>query len=167
MRPVTDMTKQEDAPRGFSLVAVLIVVVVATLLVVGALTFTGSERSAAMLETRSQQMSACAQAARNMFVSQIRVLQGNVGAISFDAGIGPVDGGVRLSTGHYDGSVNLISIQKVDDSNVGQSSKNVYNLSNRVGAPALLAGYYTVTAVCRDVASSKQQEIEFMVRVGL
>jgi type II secretory pathway pseudopilin PulG len=158
--------------RGFSLIAAMIVITIATLMVVGAIAYTGSERAAAVQHSRSERLSGCVQAARNLFFSQMRVLQGNVANTTVDAGVAHDGNLIRITTGHY-GSVAISAVKKLGDSQVAGAGEQVYDISNVVGKPKLLAGYYSVTAVCQEKATGltgslpPEQEIEFVVRVGL
>lgn len=159
--------------HGYTLLAVLIVLTIASLLVAGAIAFTGTERSAAVLRTRDERLSACTQAARNLFLSQTRVLQGKVSSVSLDASLPYGDAGdtVQLQSRHYSmpdgGSTTLTSVQRLNDNTMAGASTQVSDSSNRVGKPMLMAGYYWVTAVCEEGTSGPEREIEFVVRVGI
>lgn len=64
----------------------MLIVVVATMMVIGAISFTGNERAAASSYERRAAMSACVQAARNLFLSRTRVFNaGGAGAYSLDS----------------------------------------------------------------------------------
>ncbi len=158
---------------GYILIAVLIVLTVATLLVAGAITFTGSERSAAVLRTRDDRLSACAQAARNLFLARTRVLQGNIETVSIDAGIPYGDDGetASLQTRHYSlsdgGTTTLKTVVRLKDDTVAGSSNQVADSSNKVGKPTLMAGYYWITALCQEKSDGPEREIEFVVRIGI
>ncbi len=67
------MALRHASPRGASLIMVMIALAVVTLLVVGAIAFTGSERTAAVLQSRSERTSGCLQAARNLFISKMQI----------------------------------------------------------------------------------------------
>lgn len=154
------------SPRGMALVMAMIVIVLITLLVAGAITFTGSERGAAMLQTDEDAMSACTQAARNLFIARLRVLLGNAERIRFDQLLN--DEGRRVYTGHYDkDQVNVVSATWVNPNTVGESRSGAIDMSNKVGTAALVAGYYRVTAVCEERTDGPKREVEFVVRVGL
>jgi type II secretory pathway component PulK len=163
------------AERGFMLIVALIILAVSTLLVVGAIAFTGSERSAAANQLKSEVLSACTHAARNLFLSRVNVLRGNVTQVTLDAGIVLSDAGVNehermhVRTGHFDQAINvaLTDVNRLPGNQVGGSSSDVQDLSNRLGQNGLLAGYYNITAVCTDKETNAQQEIEFVVRLGL
>lgn len=151
-------------PRGMALVMAMVVIVLMTLLVAGAITFTGTERGAAMLQADEDAMSACTQAARNLFIARLRVLLGNAERIRFDQELNSE--GRRVFTGHY-GTPSIVSAQWVSPNSVGESRSSAVDMSNKVGTAALMAGYYRVTAVCQERADGPQREVEFVVRVGL
>ncbi|XXF77354.1 hypothetical protein P2318_30530 [Myxococcaceae bacterium GXIMD 01537] len=167
------MRSSPSHPRGMALVMAMIVIVLMTLLVAGAITFTGTERGAAMLQTDEDAMSTCTQAARNLFIARLRVLTGNAERIQFNQEINHE--GRRIFTGHFDqAGASIISAKWVPPNNVGEARTGAIDLSNRVGTSALVAGYYRVTAVCREsnpVAGStsppREREVEFVVRMGL
>src|SRR5919198_565624 len=94
------------AERGFMLVVAMVVLLVATLLVVGAIAFTGSERNAAVNQVNNDVLSACADAAKNLFLSRVNVLRGNVADVVLNQEIQLGDGGysgrVKVRRGHFD-----------------------------------------------------------------
>lgn len=156
--------------RGFSLLTAMIVIVVATLMVVGAITFTGTERSAAVLYTRGERLSGCAQAARNMFISQVRALQGNLVSTSLDAGISDSEiGTMILRSAHYsDSPATLLSVTRLESATMSASAAEASSMDNKTGDTPILAGYYQITALCRlGEDAGPEQEIEFVLKVGL
>jgi hypothetical protein len=160
------------AERGFTLIVAMIILLVSTLLVVGAIAFTGSERSAAANQLKSEVLSACTHAARNLFLSRVNVIRGNVLGVQFEQEIPLTDGGVheRMSvrTGHFDNiKVTLDDVNRLPANQVGGGAVDAQDISNRLGRNGLLAGYYNITAVCTDLQTNAQQEIEFVVRLGL
>jgi type II secretory pathway component PulK len=150
-------------PRGMALVMAMIVVVLVTLLVAGAISFTGTERAAAEVQTQEDTMSSCVQAARNLFLSKLSTYPVDLPEkISFDEDLR----GTQLRTGHY-GTVAKVSAQNVSAA-MQDPNRNVRDLSNGDTGQGGTR-FYTVTAVCRETPdpSSPEREIEFMVRVGL
>jgi hypothetical protein len=163
------------AERGFMLIVAMIILLVATLLVVGAIAFTGSERTAASNQLKSEVLSACTHAARNMFLSRVNLLQGNVADAVLDASIQLGDGGdphegLSVRRGHFDDShlaVDIGEVKRLPENLVGAAGSNVQEESNDLGQNPVLLGYYNITAVCTDLQTGMQQEIEFVVRLGL
>jgi Tfp pilus assembly protein PilX len=161
--------------RGMALVMAMIVVVLITMLVAGAISFTGTERGAAQLQERGDHMSSCMQAARNLFLSRMRTLSPvSVSDVTFDEVLTRDENGnpeTRVATRHFSGTpTNVAEIKAITDatSTVESSDTNVFGIDNN---PGLKQGtkFYAITAVCRetDDPGSPEREIEFLVRVGL
>jgi Tfp pilus assembly protein PilX len=164
-------------PRGMALVMAMIVVVLITMLVAGAISFTGTERGAAQLQERGDHMSSCMQAARNLFLSRMRTLSPvSVTQVAFDEVLTRDENGnpeTRVATRHFTGTPTnpaVATITAVTDatSTVESSDTNVFGIDNN---PGLKQGtkFYAITAVCRETndPGSPEREIEFLVRVGL
>jgi type II secretory pathway pseudopilin PulG len=170
MRPIT------PKPRGMALIMAMIVVVLITMLVAGAISFTGTELAAAEVQTQESSMSACIQAARNLFLSKLeRVMTDEVRTEGTNiVRYLPIDfnedfRGTQLRTGHVGGLMGLSArrAETLTDKMKGQGDDT--DRGKRNSTPA----FYTVTAVCRDVNvtgdpdTAPEREIEFMVRVGI
>ncbi|HYH94323.1 hypothetical protein [Hyalangium sp.] len=158
-------------PRGMALVMAMIVIVLMTLLVAGAISFTGTERAASEIQTQEDTMSSCVQAARNLFISKLVMLDKDSPAkISFDESfsVDPLhpNRGIKLRTGHFTGLTGG-SAEDVSGA-MKDPNKGVNNMNQTEGVP-LQPKFYRVTAVCRETndQTSPEREIEFMVRVGL
>jgi hypothetical protein len=152
----------------------MIVVVLITLLVAGAISFTGTERAASEIQTQEDGMSSCVQAARNLFLSKVKMsMQAiqdpdlptdpnipKVLPVTFEEDLR----GTNLRTGHL-GEIRTWSAKKVTamDDPLAQVNDNMM-----VTGDAHVPTFYTVSAVCRETAdlASPEREIEFMVRVG-
>jgi type II secretory pathway pseudopilin PulG len=160
MRPMHSLTPN---PRGMALVMAMIVVVLVTLLVAGAISFTGTERAASEIQTQEDAMSSCAQAARNLFLSKLNMLdfEGPT-KIVIDEDLS----GSKLRTGHFN-QLAEVSARDVS-STMKDPNREVQDISN-TDTHQPKTRFYTVTAVCRETEdlSSPEREIEFMVRVGL
>ncbi len=174
-------------PRGMALVMAMIVIVLITLLVAGAISFTGTERAASEVQTEQDVMSACIQATRNLFLSKVNMsmqaiaepppdalhpytpdpLGRKVLPITFEENLQESpDGGMSLRTGHL-GTVQSWSAKKVS---VLEDPMAQVNDNMQVTGESHVPTFYTVTAVCREDSNdpaSPEREIEFMVRVGL
>jgi type II secretory pathway pseudopilin PulG len=158
-----------------ALVMSLIVIVLVTLLVAGAITFTGTERNAAMLQTREDSLSACTQAARNLFLARLRVLTpGSASQVKLDDAYG--EGHIRL--GHFAGgadagtpgggsSATLTHVKAIPANAVGASRGSARDISNTLGDSAEGAVWYSVMALCQEYPGGPEREVEFVVRVGL
>ena len=157
-----------SSPRGMALVMALLVVVLVTLLVAGALSFTGTERNAAVLQTREDSMSACTQAARNLFLARLRVLTpGSAGQVQLNDAYG---GTGIIRAGHFSGSTaspTLTHVERLPANAVGASRGTARDISNTLGDAAEGAAWYSITALCQEYPGGPEREVEFVVRVGL
>jgi hypothetical protein len=124
-------------------------------------------------------MSACVQAARNLFLSKLRrvmkdeqVTEGtdtvNYLPINFNEDLRNIEDPTRtteLRTGHLGGLAGLSArrAETMTDQMRAQGDDTDRGKRNSTAA------FYTVTAVCRDtsIAGGPEREIEFMVRVGI
>lgn len=157
------MSLKIPTPRGMALVMAMIVVVLITLLVAGAISFTGTERAASEVQAEEDYMSSCVQAARNLFISRMNMLDAaGPSTIKFKEDLR----GVKLATGHFN------RLEEVSATDVSGSMKDpnrdVQDISN-TNTVKPTTKFYTVTAVCKETEdpTSPEREIEFMVRVGL
>jgi Tfp pilus assembly protein PilX len=169
------MSPMTPTPRGMALVMAMIVVVLITMLVAGAISFTGTERAASEVQAQEDTMSSCVQAARNLFISRMNMLDAEGPTrIVFREDLrqqvngvqGPEWQGVRLATGHFN-HLNEVSATDVSGA-MKDPNRDVQDISNtNTNKPT--TRFYTVTAVCSesDDPTSPEREIEFMVRVGL
>jgi hypothetical protein len=175
-------------PRGMALVMAMIVIVLITMLVAGAISFTGTELAASEVQSQEAGMSACIQAARNLFLSRLQLKPDAVPCpngppgqdclnISFNESFldpaHPADParGHQLTTGHL-GEVNILSARQSGAFNdpMKKQGDDSFITGKRSRGPA----FYVVTAVCRDNSApdipgqaKPQREIEFMVRTDL
>lgn len=157
------MSSVTPKPRGMALVMAMLVIVLITLLVAGAISFTGTERAASEIQTQEDALSSCVQAARNLFISRLNMLDmEGPKKISIDEELR----GTRLRTGHFN-RLAQVSARDVSDA-MKDPNREVQDISNNDTARPKTR-FYTVTAVCRetDDPASPEREIEFLVRVGL
>lgn len=167
------MVRRFERQRGFTMIVAMLVLLVGTLLVVGAIAFTGAERQAASTQMKADMLNACIHSARNMFISRMNVLRGNIGGTPLDAGIvlgdGTTNEGFLVQGGHFQERVNteLRAVEKVHVSTVGSADTNVQDLSNRADESNITRGHYNITATCTDIGTGAQQEIEFQIAAGI
>ncbi len=157
-------------PRGSALILAMVVVVLITILVAGAISFTGTERGAATLQSREDQMSSCVQAARNLFVSRMRMIPASsVESVSFNE---LLNGEAHVATSHFTGTPThpAATLKAITDTTltVQDPNVNVEGIDQRPGNPQNTR-FYAITALCRESTPSggTEREIEFLVRVGL
>jgi Tfp pilus assembly protein PilX len=159
-------------PRGMALVMAMIVVVLITMLVAGAISFTGTERGAAQIQAQEDQMSSCMQAARNLFLSRMRMIPAtNVKNVSFDEHLSTDENGVpvgNVATRHFNGTPAVLTAVTDATNTVQDANVNVEDISNKPGV-SQSTKFYAITAVCKETndPGSPEREIEFLVRVGL
>jgi hypothetical protein len=165
------MSSMTPTARGMALVMAMIVIVLITMLVAGAISFTGTERAASEVQAQEDIMSSCVQAARNLFISKMNMLDAEGPTrISFTEDLKAMANqhqqGVQLRTGHFN---RLAEVSATDVSGAMKDpNRDVQDISNtNTNKPT--TKFYTVTAVCResDDPTSPEREIEFLVRVGL
>lgn len=163
--------------RGMALVMAMIVVVLITMLVAGAISFTGTERGAAQLQERGDQMSSCMLAARNLFISRMRTIPAeSVLGVSFDEALTRDENGIpetTVASRHFTGTPTapgLATLTAVTDATTTLQDPLI-NVNTIDNVPGNRQGtkFYAITAVCRETADpgSPEREIEFLVRVGL
>lgn len=106
----------------------------------------------------------CADAARDLLMSQFRAY----GASPLDMTLQAKAGDYTLASGHYD-NVNVKSVQLVPQA--AQASFGVNDIANRISRTGLGGQVYRMTVVCSSPApgggSARQGEVEYMVRFGL
>lgn len=161
------------AQRGFTLLVAMMVLLVATLLVVGAIAFTGSEMAASGHAFSSEKLSACTQAARNMFLARFpqnaAFAHKGIAQVRFNETIalGPSES-LNVRTGHFATTVNIASAEPVipDLSGNMTQSTDVNDETNMAGSTFGGAGYYRLAATCQDQSTGAEQEVEFYVRLG-
>ena len=169
------MRSRPTGPRGMALVMALLVVVLVTLLVAGAISFTGTERNASVLQTREDSLSACTQAARNLFLARLRVLTPGSAA---QVQLGDAYGQGLIRAGHFTGTPaapasettptpTLTNVERLPANLVGASRDTARDISNTLGDAAEGAYWYSVTALCQEYPGGPEREVEFVVRVGL
>lgn len=185
------MKSFSHSPRGMVLVIAMIVVVLITLLVAGAISFTGTERAAAEVQTQADNMSTCAVAARNLFVSRMRPLApASVEFVSMDDEIiynKDDNTGIRISTAHFSGSAThavsdagtpgvpgteILAVENINKTRAGALADRtqIMGIDNAPGRTAY-SETYRITALCSELLDAgevgAQREIEFLVKVGL
>ncbi len=165
------MRRIPSHPRGMALVMAMIVVVLITMLVAGAISFTGTEMSASQIQAQEDEMSSCLQAARNLFIARMRMVPvESVETVNFSEVLDPADPmhSAAVATGHLRGTD--VALKHFADATraVQDPNSNVVDISNSPGQGGNTR-FYAVTAVCRanNDPGSPEREIEFLVKVGL
>lgn len=161
--------RMDPRQRGFSLLTVLVVLMVMLLLVAGALSFTGQEVAGAAQHVRRETMSACATAARNYIMSQIRTGAQGRAVNQFIAG--ELDlGEFVVRTGHMDdtpgptGPPPAVSPCPLNAS--GGAMMDLTNTTLGFGG-ALGRQCFRIVATCIDTQTNSAREVEFQVTIAL
>lgn len=154
--------------RGSTLVVVLVVMAVLSVLAIGAIAFTGTERDAAIHDSKANELQSCTETARAHLLARLRVM-GVPELIEF-VDVLPDDADpARRSvarTGHYGPTVDggALGVERVE-MGVSNNAPRARDLSNLI-APANLGGsYYRIVVSCDT--RGRQREVEFLVRFGI
>jgi hypothetical protein len=165
--------------RGSGLLLAMIVVLVLTVVAVGVIRFSSRELAGAYAGRQEDSLVACAEAGRQLLLSQFRGL--GVAPTSLQAlNVGldnPASGSTRAVGGHVDTSgVQIQQVALLPPGSFGVETKNQRDLTNIVfpGRAALGGKPYRILVHCVDHAtnpsdptSGRQLEVEFGVRFGI
>jgi hypothetical protein len=141
----------------------IVVVVIAVLTVLGfaLLKFGSSENEAVASKRHYDRAVSCADAAKEMLLSQFRTY----GVSPLDIQVNRVIGDQRAGTGHYDqiGQPTVTLAEGFKKTTFGAS-----DISNRIVRTGLGGQVYRMTVACSDSSdATHQSEVEFVVRFGL
>jgi hypothetical protein len=152
----------------------LIAISVLMLLVGGAIQFTNYNREATAEKLRGDRVGACADAARRHLLSRLKLMSSPM-LRTFQAElIDDPNKNARseMRTGHYgepaprpeeDNSVAIVDARLMGEG--GEQARDIANIAPR---DATLGGkYYRVVVKCREKASERESEVEFLFRYGL
>jgi hypothetical protein len=159
--------------RGSALAITLIALAVLLLLVVGAITFTGRNRTAAVATVRNEQVEACAETARRYLLSRMQVYGAFASPIQDlkleqvlldDAAPGDRS---TMRTGHFGANPPGSGTTAVLSSNsFGSAKDQVSDAANTLREGLGSGGYYRVVVMC-DEPGGRQAETEFVFRFGI
>lgn len=155
--------------RGNALITVMVALAVLLTLVVAAINFTGSNRESASAKGRADQLAACAQAAKRTLLAQLKVYNISVTDLSLNARLpdGTTDTSTEMLTGHYSSTAPEPTIVKLESSAMGQSRRQLRDMSNTIAQTTLGGSYYRVVARCRSRVNGAESEVEFTFRHGI
>ncbi|MGZ3447479.1 MAG: hypothetical protein ACXU88_17465, partial [Myxococcaceae bacterium] len=119
--------------------------------------------------------SACTQAARNLFLARLRVLNPDSAS---QVHLADAYGQGLILAGHFTGTPatpapgapaapTLTHVERLPANAVGASRGVARDISNTLGDAAEGAYWYSVTALCQEYPGGPEREVEFVVRVGL
>jgi len=163
------------APRGNALLMTLIAISVLMLLVSGAIQFTNYNREATAEKLRGDRVGACADAARRHLLSRLKLMSSPL-LRTFQAEL--IDDPNKtarsvMRTGHYgepapkpeeDNSVAIVDARLMGEG--GEQARDIANIAPS-GDGTLGGKYYRVVVKCREKASQRESEVEFLFRYGL
>ncbi|HYD41681.1 MAG TPA: hypothetical protein VEB43_12715 [Anaeromyxobacter sp.] len=156
--------------RGSALMISIIVVLVITVLAVGAVRFASQEVAGAIVDRKDAAVASCAEAARARLLSELRLL-GQVSITDIEL----LDEELEDTTptllrgGHYgedpEVSVRSVQLRRLNDMTTGPSF-SANDLTNRIGDTV---GNYRVVVHCIQgrPPNDRQLEIEFGLQYGL
>jgi Tfp pilus assembly protein PilX len=152
--------RPQQAQRGAALLVALILVALLAVVALTLVTRATTEVDAVGAKRKYDKSVSCAEAGRQMLLSQFRVFGLDPTSLTLNTHVGDLN----VYTGHYD----QFGIRTVipNSSTAAGSGVGVTDMANRLGAQ-LGGTSYRFTVVCADSKSSHQSEVEYDVRFGL
>jgi type II secretory pathway pseudopilin PulG len=165
---------RHGSQRGSALVIAIIVILVMAVIGVAMLRFGAREVAGSIALQRQQALSACADAGRQLILSQFRAVgTPPTGLPALDEPIDPSTG-ARVVGGHYDSAgVAVAQVNYLPESAFGPDRGTVNSLGNRIfvtggGAkPMKVIVHCQIGGTAGDAASGRQLEVEFGLRFGI
>ncbi len=151
---------RRSAPKGSALLFVIVILAVLAVISLAIVGRASSEGDAANAKRQYDKSLACAEGARELLMSKFRLFSTTPTSLVLNT---PLDD-KTLATGHYD---NIAVTSVVAASGATSNSFGVSDVSNRIAAVSLGGQLYRMTVVCSSNGSTKQAEVEFLVRFGL
>jgi type II secretory pathway pseudopilin PulG len=158
-----------SSQRGSSLILSLVVVLVISVIGVAMIRFASLELAGATAGRQHQELVACAEAGRNLLLSQFKLL-GTPPPLIQPLNVA-LDGRTQVKGGHYDdANVNVIQVTPLDIRSPGPSRPSSINW--RIRSSSLGGTPYKVVVHCQvggdgTPASGRQLEVEYGLRFGL
>jgi hypothetical protein len=146
--------------RGAALLVAMILLAILAVVAIALVNRSTSEVDAVSAKRHYDKSVSCAEAGREMLLSQFRVFGLDPTSLTLNTHVGDLN----VYTGHYD-QFGLRTVIPSSSTATG-SGVGVTDVSNRLGAQ-LGGTSYRFTVVCADTKSSHQSEVEFDVRFGL
>ncbi len=161
--------------RGSALLLSMIVVFVVTVIAVAMIRFSSRELAGATAARQNDALVACAEAGRQVFMSQFRSLGISPTSLQpLNVALDGTGGDTRAVGGHVDSNVQIDQVTVLPASSFGPQPNTVRDLSNIVTGAGQLGGTsYRVVVHCQDhgiasdPTSGRQLEVEFGLRFGL
>jgi hypothetical protein len=156
--------------RGSALLLSMIVTLALAIIGVATIRLASRELAGATAARQTDKLVACAEAGRQLLVSQFRAI--SVGPITVTALTVPL-GSATVMGGHVDAAPETVQVDQVRLApQLGSSNRNTADLTNRVGALGGMGNGlpYRVMVHCVDPGpdgTSRQLEVEFGVQYGI
>jgi hypothetical protein len=158
------MSQRPSSRRGSALLLVMVLLAILSVIGVMVINRSTSEALSAQAKARFDKSVSCADAARELLVSQFRTYGTSPTLLTLDRTIEDK----RLASGHYD---NIAVTSVVATSGASQANIGVSDISNRVARTKLGGQMYRMTVVCAstgaDGGPTRQNEVEYLVRFGI
>jgi hypothetical protein len=158
--------------RGNALLVALIAMALVTMLVAGAIVFTGQNQRSAVSKTTGNEVKACADLARRYIISRLKVYGQNAVPVTdiqlVQTVVDDVDTSKRstISTKHYDGTVAGPTGALIPAQDVGGGADTVRDVANVIASTTLGGNYYGVVVLCEQ-PGGRQAEVEFVFKFGI
>jgi type II secretory pathway pseudopilin PulG len=162
--------------RGSALIVTIIVILVMAVIGVAMLRYGSREVAGSIAMQRQQALSACADAGRQIILSQFRAVGPSpINLPALDEAIDP-SSGARVVGGHYDNDPSLVKVQQVSylpESAFGPDRGGINSLGNKIivtggGAkPMKVIVHCQVAGQPGEPTSGRQLEVEFGLRFGI
>lgn len=158
--------------RGNALMMVLISLAILMMLVAGAIQFTGTNRQAAMAQSRGAELQACAITGRKMLLSRLRTYGISADSLTLDTVIPDSQNTadqtqVRLGHLDFDGGSPPQVVVELTAGSMGASGRQVRDVANIIGDTTMGGRYWRVVVSCKNPVTNAQSEVEFTFRHGL
>lgn len=150
--------------RGSSLLPALIIISILSVVVIAIVRLGSAENDAVGAKRRFDHSISCADAARDLLMSQFHTYGMSPTLVT----LSQVVGDQAMSSGHYD-QLNVTSVVAASGYSAGAGGTS--DISNRIARVGLGGQVYRMTVVCSRSpsvgAATQQSEVEFVVRFGL
>lgn len=158
--------------RGSALVMSVLVVLIIAIIGVAVVRFASREVAGATASRKAQALVACADAGRQVLLSQFKAL--GISPVSLTALNLPLDASTNVVGGHYgEQGVQVTQVVNLPGTAFGPDPGTVQDISNRImvtgggGKPLKVIVHCQQGGVGGDPTTGRQLEVEFGVRFGI
>ena len=148
--------------RGAALLIAMVLVAVLAVVALALVRRSNNEMDAIGAKRNYDRSVSCAEAGRQMLLSQFRVFGLSPTSIVLNTKVG----NLNVYTGHYD-QFGIATVQAVSKGALGGGTSAALDYANRLTATGLGGTVYRFNVVCADSTNDHQSEVEFEVRFGL